>query len=169
MGLINTSAHARYILPLTLLLASSAHAQSTALIGGTVIDGTGRSIPDATVVVTADRIACVGTGAECPVPAGATRVDATGRFITPGLVDAHVHFSQTGWVDGRPDGLAAPAIYPYPETARSLRANPSRWYRSYLCSGITAVYDVEAIRGRPDSPATPSEMRWRRTSARLAR
>jgi imidazolonepropionase-like amidohydrolase len=142
MGLINTSAHARYILPLTLLLASSAHAQSTALVGGTVIDGTGRSIPDAAVVVTGERIACVGTGAECPVPAGATRVDTTRRFITPGLVDAHVHFSQTGWVDGRPAGLPAPAIYPYAETARSLRANPSRWYRSYLCSGVTAVYDA---------------------------
>ena len=139
---MNTSAHARYILPLTLLLASSAHAQSTALVGGTVIDGTGRSIPDATVVVTGDRIACVGPGAECAMPAGATRVDMAGRFITPGLVDAHVHFSQTGWVDGRPDGLPAPAIYPYAETARSLRANPARWYRSYLCSGITAVYDV---------------------------
>ena len=134
----------RHVLPLTLLLASGADAQnaSTALVGGTVIDGTGRSILAATVVVTGDRIACVGSAAECPVPAGATRVDATGRFITPGLVDAHVHFSQTGWVDGRPDGLSAPAIYPYAETARALRANPERWYRTYLCTGITAVYDV---------------------------
>jgi imidazolonepropionase-like amidohydrolase len=131
-----------YVWPLTLLLASNAPAQTTALIGGTVIDGTGRSISDATVVVTSDRIACVGSAAECPVPAGATRVDATGRFITPGLVDAHVHFSQTGWVDGRPDGIPAPAIYPYADTARGLRANPERWYRTYLCSGITAVYDV---------------------------
>jgi imidazolonepropionase-like amidohydrolase len=118
-------------------------AQATALIGGTVIDGTGRpATANAVIVVTGDRIACVGTAAQCPVPSGATRVDATGRFITPGLVDAHVHFSQTGWVDGRPDGLPAPAIYPYPETARALRANPARWYRSYLCTGITAVYDV---------------------------
>lgn len=141
MGNFTNRLAGRYVLPLTLLLASSAQAQSTALIGGTVIDGTGRSV-QATVVVTGDRIACVGSAAECPVPADATRVDATGRFITPGLVDAHVHFSQTGWIDGRPDGLPAPAIYPYSETARVLRANPDRWYRSYLCSGITAVYDV---------------------------
>jgi len=138
----STRAGLRYVFPLTLLLTSSAAAQSTALVGGTVIDGTGRSIAAATVVVTGDRIACVGSTADCPVPAGATRVDATGRFITPGLVDAHVHFSQTGWVDGRPDGLSAPALYPYAETARSLRANPQRWYRTYLCTGITAVYDV---------------------------
>jgi len=68
-------------------------------------------------------------------------VDVSGRFITPGLVDAQVHFSQTGWIDGRPDLINAPALYPYRETAHALRANPERWYRSYLCSGVTAVYD----------------------------
>ena len=126
-----------------LLAAGDALAQSTALVGGTVIDGTGRpGVPNAVVVVTGGRLTCVGTAAQCPVPAGATRVDVTGRFVTPGLVDAHVHFSQTGWVDGRPDGLAAPALYPYGETARSLRDDPARWYRSYLCNGVTAVYDV---------------------------
>jgi imidazolonepropionase-like amidohydrolase len=76
------------------------------------------------------------------VPAGAERVDLAGSWITPGLVDAHVHFSQTGWHDGRPDGIAAPDLYPYAETSRRLRENPDVWHRSYLCSGITAVYDV---------------------------
>ena len=126
-----------------LLLGRSAAAQTTALVGATVIDGTGRpGVPNAVVVVTRDRLACVGTAPQCPVPAGAKTVDVGGRFVTPGLVDAHVHFSQTGWVDGRPDGIAAPALYPYAETARALRANPERWFRAYLCSGVTAVYDV---------------------------
>jgi hypothetical protein len=110
MGIVKTLVRPLSISLLALLLAPSAQAQSIALVGGTVIDGTGKSRSDATVIVTGDRIACIGTAADCPVPAGATRVDATGRFITPGLVDAHVHFSQTGWVDGRPDGLPAPAI-----------------------------------------------------------
>jgi imidazolonepropionase-like amidohydrolase len=140
---------------LALLIATqSALAQSVALTGATVIHGTGApAIPNGVVVVTGDRITCVGTAAQCKVPAGAQIVDATGRFITPGLVDAHVHFSQTGWVDGRPDGLSAPAIYPYAETARALRANPQRWYRSYLCTGITAVYDVG---GHPWTTALPA-------------
>jgi imidazolonepropionase-like amidohydrolase len=138
-----------------LLTSTTAIAQSTALVGGTVIDGTGTaSVSKAVVVVTGDRLACVGTAAQCPVPAGATRIDVTGRFVTPGLVDAHVHFSQTGWVDGRPDGISAPALYPYPETARALRANPARWYRSYLCSGVTAVYDVG---GHPWTTALPTQ------------
>jgi imidazolonepropionase-like amidohydrolase len=138
-----------------LLTSSTAAAQSSALIGGTVIDGTGKpAVANAVIVVTGDRIACVGTAAQCPVPPGAARVDVSGRFVTPGLVDAHVHFSQTGWVDGRPDGLSAPSLYPYPETARALRANPARWYRSYLCSGITAVYDVG---GHPWTTALPAQ------------
>src|SRR5215217_7178220 len=63
-----------------LLGSSNAVAQSTALLGATVIDGTGKpGVPNAVVVVTGDRLSCVGTVAQCPVPAGATRVDVTGR------------------------------------------------------------------------------------------
>lgn len=118
-------------------------AQTHALVGGTIIDGSGAApVPNGVVVVDGDRIACVGSASDCPVPAGAMVTDASGRFITPGLVDAHVHFSQTGWIDGRPDGLHAPDLYPYLETSEYNRDNPDRWHRSYLCSGITAVFDV---------------------------
>lgn len=125
------------------LLAPPLHAQSIALTGATLVDGTGTApVPDAVVVIEGDRIACAGPASACSVPEGAESVDLAGRWITPGLVDAHVHFSQTGWHDGRPDGIAAPELYPYAETSRRLRENPGRWHRSYLCSGITAVYDV---------------------------
>jgi len=132
------------ITTLTLLAAATvASAQTRALVGATVIDGTGAApIPDAVVLIEDDRITCVGTAADCPVPGDAEQTNLQGRFITPGLVDAHVHFSQTGWMDGRPDGLTAPDIFPYAETSRNARENPGRWQRSYLCTGITAVYDV---------------------------
>lgn len=124
-------------------LAGPGAAQTTALIGATLIDGTGAPpISQAVVLVEGDRLTCVGSAADCPIPADARRVDLSGRYLTPGLVDAHVHFSQTGWLDGRPDGLAAPELYPYVETSRYNRDHPERWFRSYLCSGITAVYDV---------------------------
>ena len=135
------------------LTASSAAAQTRVLVGATVIDGTGApALSDAVIVIHGDRMSCVGFRDDCAVPAGAERIDLSGRFVTPGLVDAHVHFSQTGWLDGRPDGLSAPEIYPYAETARHARANPQRWYRSYLCTGITAVYDVG---GHPWTTALP--------------
>jgi imidazolonepropionase-like amidohydrolase len=126
----------------------------TVLEGATIVQGTGAPpIVDGVVVVGGDRITCVGSRTECEAPQGATRVDVAGRFITPGLVDAHVHFSQTGWLDGRPDGMDVPDIYPYAETAAAAEANPDRWHGSYLCSGITAVYDTG---GHPWTTALPA-------------
>ncbi len=43
-----------------------------------------------------------GTGQK-PIPSGYTTIPASGLFIVPGLIDSHVHYSQTGWIDGRPD------------------------------------------------------------------
>jgi imidazolonepropionase-like amidohydrolase len=63
-------------------------------------------------------------------------------WITPGLVDAHVHFSQTGWADGRPDASDVRERYPYEKVEADLEANPQRFFRSHLCSGVTSVFDV---------------------------
>jgi len=62
--------------------------------------------------------------------------------MMPGLVDAHVHFGQTGWVDGRPDALDRRADFPYERVVAELESHPQRFFRSYVCSGVTAVFDV---------------------------
>ncbi|MFN2387519.1 MAG: amidohydrolase family protein [Thermoanaerobaculia bacterium] len=112
-----------------------------ALVGATLVDGTGGPpVPGATVVVREGKILCAGKG--CEVPAGMTAIDARGSWITPGLVDAHVHFGQTGWADGRPDAFDVRDRYPYERVVAGLAANPERWFRSQLCSGTTAVFDV---------------------------
>jgi imidazolonepropionase-like amidohydrolase len=69
-------------------------------------------------------------------------VDARGLWVTPGLVDAHVHFSQTGWADGRPDALDVRETYPYDQTIANLNRHPEVFAKSYLCSGVTGVFDV---------------------------
>jgi len=115
----------------------------TVLTGATLIDGTGAPpLENAVVVLRDGRIDCAGAAFACPVPDGVERLDLTGSFLTPGLVDAHVHFSQTGWADGRPDSLDLREEHPYEAVQAGLRANPERWFRSYLCSGVTAVFDV---------------------------
>jgi imidazolonepropionase-like amidohydrolase len=114
-----------------------------ALVGATLVDGTGGApIPEATVIVRGGRVDCAGPRASCPVPAGVGVVDVAGKWVTPGLVDAHVHFSQTGWADGRPDAIDVRETHPYEKTQADLRAHPERFFRSYLCSGVTAVFDV---------------------------
>lgn len=125
------------------LLVPSASGQTLALTGATLYDGTGRPpIPDATLIVRDGRVACAGSASACPVPAGAETVDLAGQFITPGLVDAHVHFGQTGWLDGRPESRVGTDVYEQATIQRGLEATPERWQRAYLCSGITSVFDV---------------------------
>jgi imidazolonepropionase-like amidohydrolase len=61
-----------------------------AFTGATVIDGTGAApIAGATILVSDGRVQAVGRNVT--VPAGATRVDMSGKFITPGIVNAHGH------------------------------------------------------------------------------
>ncbi len=114
-----------------------------ALVGATLVDGTGGPpVDDAVVLLREGRIECAGSRADCPLPEGMGTVDLSGRWITPGLVDAHVHFSQTGWADGRPDFIDVRAAHPYPEVVAGLRRRPQRFFRALLCSGVTAVFDV---------------------------
>src|SRR5690349_513182 len=62
-----------------------------ALVGATLVDGTGRPpIPNAAVLLRDGKIECAGPRADCPVPAGVGVTDLSGQWITPGLVDAHV-------------------------------------------------------------------------------
>jgi imidazolonepropionase-like amidohydrolase len=60
-------------------------AQTIAITGGTVYPVSGPKIENATVLIRDGRIAAVG--ANVAVPAGATRIDASGKWVTPGLID----------------------------------------------------------------------------------
>ncbi|HET9226791.1 MAG TPA: amidohydrolase family protein [Thermoanaerobaculia bacterium] len=114
-----------------------------ALAGATLVDSTGGApVPDSVVIVRDGKIDCAGPRSACPIPEGIDTVDLRGHWIAPGLIDAHVHFSQTGWADGRPDSIDVRDRYPYEEVVAGLRSNPERFGRSLLCSGVTAAFDV---------------------------
>ncbi|MFN9087543.1 MAG: amidohydrolase family protein [Gemmatimonadaceae bacterium] len=67
-----------------------------AFTGFTLIDGTDRApVSDATLLVRDGRIIAVGPAAQVAVPAGADRIDLRGRFIVPGLINAHGHAAST--------------------------------------------------------------------------
>ncbi len=63
--------------------------QPTLIRGGTVMTATGEVIPDGEVLMIGGEI--VAVGAEVDAPAGAVVVDATGKFVTPGIIDTHSH------------------------------------------------------------------------------
>ncbi|HRH20359.1 MAG TPA: amidohydrolase [Brevundimonas sp.] len=63
--------------------------EDLAIVGATVLTGSGQRIENG-VVVLSGRISAVG-GPDTPIPAGVRRIDAAGRFVTPGIIDAHSH------------------------------------------------------------------------------
>lgn len=69
---------------------TSLRAQTVALTGARVMDGTGRApIEKATIVISNGRIDNVGKSVK--IPAGAMRVDLSGKTIMPGIINAHGH------------------------------------------------------------------------------
>jgi len=127
------------------LLISISHAQSeissVALKGATVFDGNGGSIENAVIVITNNRIKSVGDK-EMEIPDDAQIIDVSGKYIMPGLVDAHMHFFQTGFFDSRPDAADLRDTIALEDVINYQKNHPERYYQSYLRSGITAVYDV---------------------------
>jgi imidazolonepropionase-like amidohydrolase len=79
--------------------AQRANQGRTALRFGTLVDGTGRVLRDAVVVVDGDRITAVGTGTVV-IPKGAKVVDLRRYTAIPGLIDVHTHM--TYYWDGQP-------------------------------------------------------------------
>lgn len=90
--------------PLLLLLQASCTAPApsdiTALVGATVIDGTGAAgIADAVVLIHQDTIVAVGPRTEMTIPADAAIVDLTGRWVVPGMIESNGHVVFDGQID----------------------------------------------------------------------
>lgn len=136
--LMNRLIHAASVIALAgMVLPAAAWAQDEAkpveikaLVGGTVIDVLGgRNIPDAVVVIQGDRISAVGPRSDVVIPQGATIIPAEGKWISPGLMNMHVHL-----------GLNLPgATYIHNENpqARILRMTING--RKTLAAGVTTV------------------------------
>ncbi|HEX3718903.1 MAG TPA: amidohydrolase family protein [Verrucomicrobiae bacterium] len=64
-----------------------------------MIDATGAAPqPDVTVVITGDRITAMGRSVDVRSPENAQIVDATGKFLIPGLWDMHVHWEDKDYL-----------------------------------------------------------------------
>jgi imidazolonepropionase-like amidohydrolase len=117
-----------------------------AISGATVVhperDGPAAVAPDSTILVAGNRIQAVGSTASIRVPANATVIDGRGRWVVPGLVDAHVHFFQSGNLYTRPDVADFNSWMPYAREDERNRARLAATFRVWLASGVTSVVDV---------------------------
>ena len=84
-----------FVLGLSALLAGAhgALAQNLVIVNARIVDGKGGVIERGSVTVRDGKIASVGAGAPATV-AGAQRIDAQGRTVMPGFIDAHRHIVQ---------------------------------------------------------------------------
>jgi imidazolonepropionase-like amidohydrolase len=112
-------------------IVGAAQGGSILIRGVTLIDGNGGPpLGGASVLIQGDRITAVGLNLQ--TPAGARVIDGTGKFLIPGMIDAHIHLR-----GGR--GGNRPAAEQEREAVRALH--------SYLYAGVTTVFDAG---NRPD-------------------
>lgn len=73
---------------------------------------------------------------------GTTVIDATGKWLMPGLIDSHIHLFQSGGLYTRPDAIDLTKYRPYETERKWLRDNMGDLLRRYLACGITTVIDI---------------------------
>ncbi|MUP47297.1 amidohydrolase [Gramella sp. BOM4] len=125
----------------SICLAQAQENNIKALTGAIIYDGNGNRISNGTIIIKNKRIMAVGDE-NIKIPENARQLDVSGKYIMPGMVDAHVHFFQTGFFDSRPDAADLRDSIPLESVVDYQRSNPDRYYPAYLGSGVTAVYDV---------------------------
>lgn len=103
---------------------------------------TGKVDADQIIVIENDRITAAGPVKKTKVPANATVIDGSGKYVMPGMVDAHIHFFQSGGLYTRPDGVNLNRVYPYEKDQRWVKDNLYGLMARYLACGITTVIDV---------------------------
>lgn len=113
----------------------------TALVGATVFDGTGKRIEAGTVLLKDGKVVAVG-GPDLAIPDGFTRIDARGKFVTPGIIDAHSHLGDypSPGVDAHSDGneMTAPTT-PQVWAEHSVWPQDPGFTRALANGGVTSL------------------------------
>jgi len=126
---------------LVCLLSFDTYAQ-TCLTHARLVDPiTQKILPDQTIVYKGDTILQVGPSSRIKAPKGATIINASGKWVMPGMVDAHVHFFQTGGLYTRPDAIDLRKYKPYEQEIAWYKQHMDEQLRRYLAVGITTVID----------------------------
>ncbi|MBL8731102.1 MAG: amidohydrolase family protein [Planctomycetes bacterium] len=119
-------AHRALLSFLLLLGPTVAQDQPLAFVGARLEPGDGPAIARGTLLVQGGRIVAVGSADAVAVPANATRIDATGHTIIPGLVCSHSHIGAVAGADGsapiQPEVRALDSIDPRDPGLQKARA-----------------------------------------------
>lgn len=113
---------------------------TTAITGGYLVPVDGAPVDGGTLLIENGRITAVGGKSEVAVPDGAEVIDATGRWVLPGLVEAHGHVGVNEEGDGWAGDDVNEATDPSGARFRARDAiNPDEGFRDALAGGVTTV------------------------------
>jgi hypothetical protein len=97
-GALLLASSAIFVMGIVHHVAAQGQPQMLVIQGGTLIDGNGGApLANSVVVIQANRIVQVGRAGQVPVPAGAQTIDASGKWVVPGLIDAKANWN---WMYG---------------------------------------------------------------------
>jgi imidazolonepropionase-like amidohydrolase len=109
-----------------LLLLTALHAETLVLHSFTLIDGTGRPpVPGAALIVTDGKITFAGPESKLKAPTGAVRIDLSGKYVMPGIINVHGHLGNVAGLVQDPKNFT--------------RENLEKQLKLYASYGVTSV------------------------------
>jgi imidazolonepropionase-like amidohydrolase len=130
-------------LALSLLAAAQQPAKLLVIDHVNIVDGTGALVlRNGVIVIEGQRIRDIGRRGNIRGGPGVTILNAEGKWAIPGLIDAHVHFDQSGGIYTRPDAVDLRSTRPYEEEVRWIRERLPATLGRYIASGVTGAVDM---------------------------
>jgi len=121
-----------------------ANKAQTIITNTTVVDVEKQKlIVNATVIIEGNSIQSINTKKSNPI-AEATIIDGTGKYLMPGMTDAHIHFFQSGDLYTRPDAIDLRKFVPYEKEIEKGKKEMADVMKYNMYNGITSVIDVGA-------------------------
>ena len=133
----------------------------TAVRHGTVMTVVGNIISGGTVLIENGKIAAVGPDSQVTVPAGAREIDATGMWVTPGLLDAHSHMSIEG---GGNEG--ADSVTPEVRIIDVINHRDESLFRA-LAGGVTTINVLHGSANTIGGQNAILKLRWGKSADEL--
>lgn len=125
-------------------------AQDLAIKNATIITIARGDIANGTILVRGGKITAVGTNVT--IPAGVRTIDGTGKFVMPGLIDAHSHSALENGINEGTESVT-------PEVQVQIKNDDPVIYRA-LAGGVTAALLLHGSANTIGGQARVIKMRW---------
>jgi imidazolonepropionase-like amidohydrolase len=125
-------------------------AQDVAIRNATIITIANGDIPNGTIVVRNGKITAVG--ANVAIPAGIRVIDGTGKFVMPGIIDAHSHAALENGINEGSESVT-------PEVRVQVKNDDAVIYRA-LAGGVTAALQLHGSANTIGGQGNVVKMRW---------